>query len=355
MSARIYQVSSRQVPGGALSSIRVGPGSIPHGRVFIYATGLVVMSDQRLREMQRQMVKLNESMAGFAGDRVTSTFGEFAQVYLAEKMASPEHRDSTKRATEYQFRRNLVPAFGQIPIDKFGNADWNRWIALMKSDTGRIKQVTRFFNARKTTMELLHAAQDRGMIDRVPRLAQPDERKRVGRVLSDKEVWLILRNTTYRIFRVFFYTMYKMGCRPREILKWEWSMIRLGDVGKSAWIEIPARITKTARARQIPINPTVTKHLLRQLKENPGARFVFQNRIHPDSPQLSYHGAWKTACMKAGIKKAVPYDLRRTKITRDMVAGKPPIYIAKLLDTSVNMIEGVYCKDDAGTMEALVE
>lgn len=40
---------------------------------------------------------------------------------------------------------------------------------------------------------------------------------------------------------------------------------------------------------------------------------------------------------------------------RSLTIGKPPVYIAKLLDTSVPMLERVYTKDDAATLEALVE
>jgi integrase len=90
------------------------------------------------------------------------------------------------------------------------------------------------------------------------------------------------------------------------------------------------------------------------MKENPNSRFVFQNRIHPDRPQLSYHGAWKTAVMKAGIKPCVPYDMRRTKITDAMKRGDPPVFLGMLLDTSVGQIQNTYTKADAEALEALV-
>ncbi len=314
------------------------------------------MNAVQTKEAQKKIARLiAESISQIAGESPdVPTIAEFLTEYLPQKLASSELRESTKDAFEYQTRRNLIPAFGEIRLDKFGNADWNRWVREMRASTERHKQITRFFNARKSLMEILHAAKEAGVIERVPRLDNPDERRSVGRVLTDKEIWLILRNTTYPIFRVFFYTLYKMGCRPREILKWEWSMMKKAENGKT-WIEIPARITKTARSRQIPVNPTVAKHLCKMLKENPNARFVFQNRIHPDSPQLSYHGAWRTALAKAKIKHCVPYDMRRTKITRAMVRGEQPVYVAKLLDTSVNQIQNTYTKDDAATLEALVE
>lgn len=314
-------------------------------------------TESQIREASKLIGALSASLAELTDKRVP-TFGEFTRDWLAEQMASSAHRESTKKAKEYQVRRNLLPAFGGIPLDRFGNADWNKWVRETREKPEHWR-ITRYFNARKTTNEILNAAVERQLIERKPKLDNPDERKKVGRVISDRETWWILRSTTYRIFRVFFYTLYKHGYRPREILKWERSMIRHDDKG-GMWIDVPARITKTGRSRLAPVNPIAAKHICRLMKENPNSRFVFENRVRPDKPQLSYHGAFKTALEKAMLrhpemKKCVPYDWRRSKITREMIRGGKATFIAKLLDASTKMIDDVYCKDDAETLEALVQ
>lgn len=313
-------------------------------------------TEVQIREASKIIGLLSASLAELT-DKKVPTFEEFVKPWLEQELANPALRDSTKRSKEYQVRRYLLPAFREVPLDKLGNADWNAWVKLTQ-DKPEIWRITRYFNPRKTLNEIMNAAFDQGVIERKPRLDNPDERRNVGRVLSDREMWWILRHTTYRIFRVFFYTLFKHGYRPREILKWERSMLRWEN-GK-LWVDVPARITKTARARLAPVNPTAAKHICRLMKENPNARFVFESRIRPGQPQLSYHGAWKTACDKIKakypeFKHAVPYDSRRTKITRAMIAGEKPVYVAKLLDTSVLQIEKTYAKDDAATLEALVE
>lgn len=318
----------------------------------------LVMSEEKLREMQRQVAKLTESIASMAGEKVVPTVGEFASEFLTEQLASSEHRESTKRAKEYQIRRNIIPAWGPMPMDKLGNVDWNKWIKLTKENP-RDWRITRYFNVRKTLIEMLNNAKERGIISGVPRLDNPDKKRNTGRVITPLETWWILRNTTYRLFRVFFYVLYSHGFRPREVLKWERSMIKFDDHGKM-WVEVSAEITKTAKARLVRVNTTAAKHICRLMKENPNSRFVFQNRIHPDAPQLSYSGAFRTACMKAqrehpGFLSCVPYDWRRGFITRAMIAGKPPVYIAKHCGTSVPMLENVYTKEDIATMEAMVE
>ena len=280
------------------------------------------------------------------------TVGEWISIYLERKLAKTSLRDSTKRASEYQFRRNLIPAFGKIPLNKFTAHDWNTWV--MKEQRENSGKITRFFNARKNMIEALHAAKEEGLLERVPKLDNPDEPKNVGRVLTDREVWLLLRNTTHRIFRLAFYTMYKMGCRPREILKWEWSMIKWDGASGYAWLDVPSRITKTGRTRRIPLNPTVAKHLKRIYSRGVSSKFVFDNRIRSGTPQLSYHGAFATARRRAQIPHCVPYDFRRTLITRAMAANKPGVYLAKVLDTSMKQIEGTYSKEQQDVMEAIV-
>jgi integrase len=313
--------------------------------------GLLKVTD--IRFLQRQFEKLATDFSKAAGETKIPTFREFATQYEVEKLSSTSLREATKRAFEYQLRCNLIPRFGDLALNKVTNLEWNSWVTEMRNLEDC--SITRFFNARKCLVEILHAAQEAGHIERVPKLENPDEPRNVGRILEDREVFAILRNTTYRLFRMFFYVMYKMGIRPREILRWEWSMIEWNPGGKNAWIDVPARITKTGRTRRIPINSSVTKHLRRlfeSLERDPV--YVFPNRVRAGAPQLSYHGAWKTACEKAGVAKCVPYDLRRTFITRAAANNHPLLYVAKGLDTSTKMIEGTYAKAQVQVMETIV-
>jgi len=307
------------------------------------------MDTQKVRAIQRQIAKLTASLTQAADEGSVPTFEEVAKKHLAAKLSSPGLRPATKRSFEYNVRCHLLPAFGALPIDKLTGVNWNEWVAKVRSTPGSL---TRFFNARKALTEILNAAKDEGVIERTPKLENPDEPKNVGRVLEESEILSIIRNTTYPLFKLFFYVLWKTGCRPREILKWEWSFIQWNEPGHS-WIEIPARISKTVRARKIPLNPDVSKALKRIFDKGPSSPFVFPNRKHEGQPQLSYHGAWRTACTRAGIS-AVPYDLRRTFITRAAAAGAPLLYVAKLLDTSVKMIEAFYAKSQKEVMEGIV-
>lgn len=304
------------------------------------------------KKLLREAQRLNERLGRLAGEQKVTLFGEFAQAYVKIKQANPTLRDSTKRSTEYQVRMNLLPAFSTVPLGGFTNVIWLTWVSEVRARPAEFRGgITRFFNARKTLLEILNYAREQGEIDRVPRLDNPDAPKKVGRVLENWEVWAILTNTTYRIFRLFFYAMFRMGCRPREILQWEWSMIRWDEPGQT-WIDIPARISKCDRDRSIPIDPKLSKQIHRIWKRGNGSIFVFPSRVNPAKPQLSYHGAWTTAITYAGID-AMPYDFRRSAITRWMAEGKSPAFVAMILDTSVKMIEKVYLKPDKKAMEGI--
>lgn len=302
-------------------------------------------NNEEFRALLRQAEKLNQQISKLAGTQQEVSFGEFAKSYLKIKLANPTLRESTKRAFEFQLRCNLIPGFGALPIRALNNLVWIEWV----KKTREAARTNRFFNARKCLMEILHAAMQDGHLERVPKIDNPDAVKKIGRVIEPREVWAILRNTTYPEFRLFFYVLYRMGCRPREILKWEWSMIRFQEPAET-WIDIPARISKCDRDRSIPLDPKVSHQLYRIWKRGVSSPFVFPNRVHPNQPQLSYHGAWATSCKKAGIK-AMPYDFRRSAITRWAAAGKSLPFMALVLDTSPGMINKIYLKPDKVAME----
>lgn len=303
------------------------------------------------------MAALNLTLAKLAGEQHILLFGDFAREYLKQKMANPTLREATKRSFEHQVLHHLIPTFGRLPLDKVTNAEFLYWVIerrkcaeTQKAGHGRI---TRFFNARKYLIEVLLAAKNDGHIERLPKFDNPDEPKNVGRALSDREVLAILRRTPIKLFRFFFYVLWKTGCRPREILRWEWNMFLWSEPGKT-WIDIPARISKTDRTRKIPLNPNVSRRLYAEFRRGNRSHFVFPNPRDPRRPQLSYSQQWNSACKRAKIK-AMPYDLRRTFITRCAAAGMPLLYVAKALDTSTKMIESVYAKSQAEVMEGIVK
>lgn len=305
------------------------------------------MSD--LKALQKQFAEISGAMAKLVGDQPTILFRDFALEYLRAKLLNPTLRTSTKRSFENQVEKHLIPAFGNLPLERIKNGEWLQWVTDMRDQN----KIGKFFNARKALIEILNAAVNEGHLSKLTKLDNPDEKTSVGRVLEPGEIIRILRKLQ-RPFRFIFYVFWKMGCRPREILQWAWSMFRWGEPSKS-WINIPARISKTDRSRSIPINPEVSAILLIRFQRGNGSEFVFPSTRSLAKPQMSYQSAWDVACKKAGVENAMPYDLRRTFITRCMAEGKSPVFVAKALDTSTKMIEDVYTKTQEDVMEGIIK
>lgn len=308
-----------------------------------------MVQDEKLRDIQRQSAKIAEAINRLAGDSPTLLFREYATKHLAQKLANPTLRDSTKELFRNQIEKHLRPAFGPLPLDQITNATWLKWVTSMREAGGPL---TRFFMPRKCLVEVLNAAKFDGLIERMPKLDNPDVSQNVGRVLTDKEVLSIIWHS-HRPFRFIFYAFWCLGCRPKEILQYTWEMLDWRSPTK-AWVNVPARISKTDRSRSYPIPPDLCRKLLIRKASAGAERFIFPSTTHKDQPQLSYDTAWRTACKKANVKKCVPYDFRRTFLTKAAAENLPLVYVAKCLDTSAALIEKVYAKAQEDIMERIM-
>ena len=304
------------------------------------------MADEaaELARVRQLLAEIQATTLRLAIDKPPVLFGDYAKAYLASKLLRPTLRQSTKDRFTNDVNRHLIPAFGKLPLDKISNAVWLAWVS-------EEKKIRKFFGPRKALVEILRAAKDDGNLDHSPKLENPDEAGDVGRVLSGQEVLSILRKAR-RPFRVIFWVFWKMGCRPREILKWEWEMLKWGRPDQ-ADIAVPARISKTARSRLIPLPAEVARLLWRRKTHGNGSLFVFPARVDYSRPQLSYDAAWTTACRRACVDNATPYDFRRTFVTDRASKGMQLLHIAKYLDTSIQMLERIYAKRDAVALAAV--
>lgn len=249
--------------------------------------------NEAIRALQRQMAKLTEDLNRAAGDAPVVLFKDWAETYKARKFRRPRLRKSTLVSFETQVIKHLVPRFGLLPIGKITNAIWLQWVEEEKG-------ITKFFNARKALIEILRAAKEEGIIEKVPALDNPDEYEPVGRVLLLEEIYRVLMKAS-RPFRLIFYAFWKMGCRPLEILQWEWSMIDWSrPKSRFVYIKVPARISKTGRAREIPIDPDLAFYLKARHDRGNGSPFVFPKRTDFARWQDSYQ---ISKCLDDGVSQ----------------------------------------------------
>lgn len=305
------------------------------------------------RSLFKGLSRLASEAADLIAPRESLFFKEFALLHLETRRKNTELRESTKNTFEHQTRANLIPAFGHLQL---GEADWSAefdaWVARTRKENegNRDPHVTRFFNARKDLKTILIAAKNAGHISATPTLNNPDEKRDVGREMTQAEIVALLWKAR-RPFRVIFLAFFLTGCRPREVLQWQWAMLRKDEVGDT-WVNVTARITKVDTSRSIPVHPRLS-YILR-IRERHGNRsiFVFPRRGDPDKFQWNYHPAWNEARRKAGIAHCVPYDMRRTRATLMAIKGVEISTAGKLLGTSPGMLHNLYIKHNPAMMKA---
>lgn len=324
-------------------------------------------------------------------DRVTDeqgvvVFRKYAMRYLKRKLANPALAPRTKTSFQNQLepgakplarfaRPRLLEAFGHLKLDQITNDRWESWIAEVSEGRPGFK----FFNARKALLEILHDACENGYLKRVPKLELMDEDAAPPREFTEEEIRQLFkavyfvektgargRPTRARVdargfpvrrkswIKLLMLIMWKQGARPREILQYEWAMLKLEE-GTNGKIQIPGRITKTRRSRAIALNPQVAR-MLRFLEDRraPEEVFLFPSPQNPSRPIQAYLKTWWAVCERAGVT-AQMYWFRDTFVSRKLREGVSPVFIAGYLDTSVGMLERKYAVADDATQEKVAK
>jgi integrase len=282
---------------------------------------------------------------------------DIARAILAAK---EEKRDNTYRSTRNQIVNHILPAFGHLKPSQMTPLKWNNY----DSEERKKGKRTKLFNTRKALIEILNRAKDEGLIQNIPELKNHDGESRRGKYIDDLTINRILKEaspTTELLIEI----VYRMGARPGEVIQWEWDMIHW-DEDKFGRIYIPARITKTGRSRDIPLNSRVSE-LLKRLHGTTDSRFIFPSPVHPDRPVREYKTGWNSACRRAACtlyckesceKKCyekpldyIIYDLRHTWVTNQAKRRISVVFTAKYADTSIAMIQKIYSKAESQAMQ----
>lgn len=290
-------------------------------------------------------------------------------------LAGKERKEKTTYATAAnQIRNHIVPAFGHFRPDQVTPLRWDQYDELERRKGKR----TKLEPTRRVVKEILKRAQEEGLIRNVPKFRNHDgpvdpphyiERQDLRKIFH--EAWLP--------GKLWMFIMSKQGPRPRELLRYQWPMLRWSTekwIGKSgrprtriqAEIDIPGPITKNKTPRTIALNSRVARILAWMLRkgaewnltqaeldkltpqqrrarkwivESVSSLFIFPSPINPGKPMLEYKTAWEGACARSGVK-AVPYNLRDTAITDMLNRGEQSPFIGKYVQNSAVMIDRKY-------------
>lgn len=276
-------------------------------------------------------------------------FDRYAEKFLERRLANDSIRSRTKTLTEYEVKQ-LIDALGHLKLEQITSERYEEWVTNSKRTGSRKK----FFNAKKTLIMILREAQDAGLIARVPKLPNLDAPPAPPQYIPRATVRKILKHCPSENLKLLVLIMWKQGARPGEILQYEWEMINWAS-GEFGSIQIPARITKTKRARTIPLNSLVSRVLKKLWREGAAKRsaFLFPNDRDESRPYQQYDKGWHQALENAGIAPVVIYTLRDTFVTDRLKAGVPLTFVAKYVDSSPKQLADRYAVAEEEAMRGV--
>ena len=221
---------------------------------------------------------------------------------------------SWRRSIDRNLARQLLPAFGALPLDSIGRTDVERWFdTYSKTAPGganrALSLLRQIFNAAVATGHIA-ANPTRGVRSnhrtKLTRFLSTEEIERLHRALDRLVEDRPSRQPQADIIRLLLLT----GCRKGEILKLKWSEVD-GDALKLAE-------TKTG-PRRVWLSEAAQGVLARQPRTR--SAYVFPSPRDPTSPRSDEMRLWDRVRKEADIEDVRLHDLRHTVASQAVARG----------------------------------
>ena len=233
-------------------------------------------------------------------------------------------KPSTRRITDIALANQLLPAFGDMPLDRIERKDVNRWFdhysATAPGGANRALDVMR---------QILNHAKVHGHLEINPASGiRRNPGRKLNRFLSRDEIDRLHgeldRSVAERpsrvvqadIIRLLFYT----GCRSGEIRNLKWD-----EVGDNT---LDLADSKTG-PRKVYLNSEARAIIERQPRS--GNPLVFPSPLDPSRPFPDYLSLWHLVRKRAGIEDVRLHDLRHNFASWAVMRGVPLPTVARLL------------------------
>ena len=325
-SAKEYTIRDAKIAG---LGVRVRPSG--HRSFVYYRKGpdgprriaLGPATSMNVEMARRRCAEIEANIETAAPSRVAvPTFAEFVAGPWAEDRV--RCKASTRKMENADLKRQLLPAFGPLPLDRIGRSDAARWFEKYSrtapGGANHALGVLRRILNRAIAMDFVATNPTRGL--------KPNPRPKLTRFLSREEVRRLYRTLNALvaerpprraqadIIRLLLLT----GCRRGEILNLRWSEVD-GDTLRLA-------DAKTG-PRTVFLNAEASAILDRRPKT--GSEFVFPSPRDPSRPYYRELAMWYEARVRAGIEDCRLHDLRHTFASQAVLASVPLPVVARLL------------------------
>jgi integrase len=291
--------------------------------------------EEAKRKRDELRKNLNDKAERFkAAAKQAKTASELFEVWIQRKetMNRAPATLMSMRLSQSMFK----PYFETMLPDEITSEWWETvYIREVRSKTHRTRK---FFNDRKWLLGFLRQLLDDGLIDKLPKLLNPDSRESIGKVYSDEEVSNLLNYAEGEDLWLAIAMAATMGMRRSEIFKLRSDRI---DIEKKL-IRLNREDTKTRRARIFAISPTTLKIILSRAQS--GSPWIFPSKddirrpIHIDG----FTSAWRSLKERCGVKGRF-HDLRHTFLTKAFNSpGANAAQICAYAGLSLQVAERVY-------------
>ena len=220
--------------------------------------------------------------------------------------------------------RQLIPAFGRLPLDAIRRIDVEGWFdAYSRTAPGGANKALEILG------QIMNAALAAGHVETAPvKGIAKNPRPKLTRFLSAEEIEglhrvlnrLVGERPSRRqqadIIRLLLLT----GCRKGEILKLQWSEVDGDRLNLADSKTGPRRVWMSQAAQAI---------LARQPRT--ASPFVFPSPRRPDKPLSHILHLWQRARKEAGLDDVRLHDLRHTVASQAVARGVPLPTVARML------------------------
>ena len=325
---REYAVWDSEVSG---LGVRVRPSGhrsfVWHGRVqgetvrmTIGPAALMNVEDARKRAWALSVGSAPRKAEGRSGAPLFRVFvlDEWLPAY--RRRCAPSSCRSVNRVLE----RQLIPAFGRLPLDAIRRIDIERWFdAYSRTAPGGANKALEILG------QIMNAALAAGHVETAPvkgisknprpkltRFLSAEEIERLHRVLDRLVKERPSRRQQADIVRLLLLT----GCRKGEILKLQWSEVDGDRLNFSDSKTGPRKVWLSKAAQAI---------LARQPRA--ASPYVFPSPRRPDKPLSHILHLWQRARKEAGLDDVRLHDLRHTVASQAVARGVPLSTVARML------------------------
>jgi integrase len=184
---------------------------------------------------------------------------------------------------------------------------------------------------------VMNVAFHRGLITApITKIPKPDLEEEVGRELLDHEIRALMQAAPDAEIQFMLETALRIGWRLEEMRACRWKWV---DFDRSL-INLPARSTKTKRARSVPIPRDVLTRLRLKHFDSPQALYIFPSVLDPRKPRY-LRKSWDKMRLEARVTCRW-HDTRHTCATRMLRAGISEARICKVLGMSPKVLRRIY-------------